>query len=845
MKKISLPIDPALPELVSVLETQPCVVLSASPGSGKTTRVPPALLGARFRGDKEILVLEPRRLAAKMAANRVAEELDERAGETVGYHFRFENVGGPKTRIRFLTEGMFIRRLLGDPELKNVAAVVVDEFHERHLQGDVALGALKRLQTGSRPDLRVVVMSATLDSEAIAAYLGGPKGPCRIFKVEGRRFDVTTEYLPSDDRFVVSGQRPDAQALATQVSRAVRQAVAEHEGDILVFLPGIADIRRADTALEELARREKLFVVQLYGDLSREEQDRAVHPADRRKVILSTNVAETSLTIEGVRVVVDSGLARVASYSHWSGLPALRTRPVSRASAIQRAGRAGRTAPGHCIRLYTRESYETRAPFESPEISRADLAQTVIELKTLGVQDVTAFPWFEPPASANVDAALKILFRLGALGEKGGLTSLGRRMAEMPTHPRLARVALEGERLGIANEACTLAALLSEGRPGDGGQVDLMSQFEHYRPDFLANRARDQLLRSLKKGGDPKYPRDQALRRALLTGFPDRVARRRQLASNVARNTSGSKTEFILSSGGSALLEGMQFLSGPDYFITVDLEERSAQAGAPAAKLLRSVCPIEPDWLFDLEPMQVAEKTETRWDENRERVEAVTRMMYENLVLDESAASGADGAVAERLAQAALSAGLGRFCEKEALDGFLARARFMREQGGDASFPEYNDATLTEALRALCEGRRSFAELKDAGVIEAVQGLLTPEQRQRLDRFAPEFVQLTAGKRVKVQYEPGKPPWIESRLQDFFGMKTGPALLGGKMPLTLHLLAPNFRAVQVTADLPGFWTRVYPDLRKELGRRYPRHKWPENPLEIPPGGTGPTRRTRS
>lgn len=873
MKKISLPIDPLIGELVASLEAQPNLVLQAAPGSGKTTRVPPALLGARFRGDKEILVLEPRRLAAKMAANRVAEEMDERAGQTVGYQFRFENVGGPKTRIRFLTEGMFIRRLLSDPELKNVAAVVVDEFHERHLQGDVALGSLKRLQQTRRPDLRIVVMSATLDSEAIAAYLGvgGPggsddAGPCKIMRTEGKRFEVTTEYRPSDDRY-----------LDSQVASAVRHVLYEgYEGDILVFLPGIAEIRRADDALAELARREKILVVQLYGDLSREEQDRAVHPADRRKIILSTNVAETSLTIEGVRIVIDSGLARIASYSHWSGLPALRTKPVSRASAIQRAGRAGRTAPGHCVRLYSRESFETRAPFEVPEISRADLAQTVLELKTLGVRQIKTFPWFEPPAGANVEAAEKLLYRLNALDEKGALTALGRRMAEMPTHPRLARLVLEGERLGVAEGAATLAALLSEGRPGDGGQVDLMQQFENYRPDFLAARAREQLLRYVRRAdsgsgerfaqpGDgtgtevgagagagagaeatssagsnskliPKYPREQSLRRALLTGFPDRIAKRRQLAANLARNTSGTRVEFILSAGGSATIDSSQFAAGPEYFITVDLEERSAQQGQPATKILRSVCAIEPDWLFDLEPLGVVEKTETRWDEARERVEAVTRLMYDSLVLDESPAAASDHVVAERLAAAALSAGLERFCDKDALSGFVARVRFVKEQAGEKEFPEVTPEAMKEALVHLCEGRRSFSELKDAGVFEAITAMLAPEQRQKLERLAPEFVQLPGGRRVRINYEQGKPPWIESRLQDFFGMKAGPSVAGGRVPLTLHLLAPNMRAVQVTSDLSGFWARVYPDLRRELGRRYPRHKWPEDPLTAVPDG---------
>ena len=835
MNRIALPIDPFLNDLSQELEKAKCLVLEAAPGSGKTTRVPPALLKAAFRGDREILVLEPRRLAAKLAARRVADELGEQVGETVGYHFRFENVGGPRTRIRFLTEGMFIRRLLSDPLLGNVAAVIVDEFHERHLQGDIALGALKRLQQNSRSDLRVVVMSATLDSAAVARYLGD----CRVMKVDGRLYEIAVEYRADDGRY-----------LDAQIESAVRQVIATaFEGDILVFLPGQAEIRRAGDALAELARRENLLVVPLFGDLSKEEQDRAVQPASKRKVILSTNVAETSLTILGVSVVIDSGLARQASFSYWSGLPALRTRAISRASAIQRAGRAGRTQAGLCVRLYTKQSFETRPAFETPEVTRADLSQTVLELKALGVDDVTTFSWFEPPQASSLEAAVKLLYRLGALDASGHLTELGRRMSEMPAHPRLARLVLEGERLSVAHEACTLAALLSEGRPGDGGQTDLLAQLEHYHPDFSGKRARDQLLRHLKKTTPlkDKAETERALARCILAAFSDRVAKKRELASNVARNFSGNKCELVLSSGGAALLEETRVVGTHEYFIAVDLEERSHQSGQPATRVLRSVCAIEPEWLFDVTPIGVVEKTETRWDAARERVEAVTRILYDGLVLDESAASTDDAAIAaiaDRLATAALAAGLGKFCEQADLQSLINRVKFVRDTLPDPTFPEIDDAAIKSALVELCQGRKSFAELRQANVLEAITGLLSSEQRAKLERLAPNEVTLHAGKRVRVHYETGKAPWIESRLQDFFGMKTGPALLAGRVPLTLHLLAPNMRAEQVTSDLPGFWSRVYPELRRELGRRYPRHKWPENPLEIPPGGTGPTRRQR-
>ncbi len=810
--RLALPVDGILPELLAQLEAGRNVVLEATPGGGKTTRVPPALLAARFRGDREIVVLEPRRLAAKMAAHRVAYELGEPIGETVGYQFRFENVAGPRTRIRFLTEGMFVRRMLSDPRLERVAAVVVDEFHERHLQGDFALAALKKLQTTVRPDLRIVVMSATLDVQGIAAYLGDAK----VISVETRRFDVQLEYLSAkehgEDRY-----------LDQLVAAAARRTKAQ-DGDTLVFLPGVADIRRAQTALAGFAAEEDLLVLPLYGDLSREEQDRAVFPNVKRKIILSTNVAETSLTIDGVRTVIDSGLARQASYSWWSGLPALRTKPVSRASAIQRAGRAGRTAPGRCLRLYSKESFDTRPAFETPEIQRADLAQTILELHALGVRDSREFPWFDAPLAASLEASERLLYRLGAVDKGGGLTAFGRRMAEMPAHPRLTRLVLEGERLGLAREACTLAAMLSEGRTES---LDLVAELQNYRAHGTAERARDQLFRHCEK-------RPQAtgsdIRRALLAAFPDRVAKRRQLAANIDRNRSGQRVELVFGTGGSAGIENSALLaSAGEYYIAVDVEERSK-----ATRICRSICAIEPEWLFDQEPEGVVEVNEVTWDEERERVTAHARILYDGLVLSEERAAPDAEKAATVLAKVAMAVGVEKFCPPEDLANLTQRVRFVRDQLPDPELPDLGGDGLRVLLEKLCLGKSSFKEIREADLLGELLYTLSPEQRQKLEKFAPEFVALPGGRCVKVRYEPGKPPWVESRLQDFMGMKTGPTVMGGRVALVLHLLAPNYRAVQVTADLAGFWARVYPELRRELGRRYPRHAWPEDPHQIPP-----------
>ncbi|MCA1616329.1 MAG: DEAD/DEAH box helicase, partial [Acidobacteria bacterium] len=444
-----LPIDSVLPEIVAALKSEANLVVEAPPGAGKTTRVPSALLDAGVAGDGEVWVLEPRRLAARLSARRVAGERGEGVGESVGYQVRFEEVAGPRTRLRFLTEGVLTRRLLSDPQLARVRVVVLDEFHERHLQADLALALLRRLQLTARPDLRLVAMSATLDAAPVARYLGG----CRVVRSEGRRFPVAVEHLKRED------ERP----LAAQVEAAVRRLLAEGlDGDVLVFLPGAGEIRRAQNECEHVAAAHDLLVVPLHGELSAAAQDAAVQPAGRRKIILSTNVAETSVTIEGVAAVVDSGLARVASHSPWSGLPTLSVARVSQASAAQRAGRAGRTRAGRALRLYTAQDFAARPAHESPEMTRLDLAEPALELHAAGIGDLRAFDWFEAPPAPALDAAEHLLARLGALDASGRVTETGRRMLRLPLHPRLARLVVEADARGVGRAACVVAALIGE-----------------------------------------------------------------------------------------------------------------------------------------------------------------------------------------------------------------------------------------------------------------------------------------------------------------------------------------------------------------------------------------------
>jgi ATP-dependent helicase HrpB len=859
-----LPIDPLLPEIVAALRAAPSVVVEAPPGAGKTTRVPRALHEAGLAGGGEVVVLEPRRLAARLAARRVAQELGERPGETVGWQVRFEEVAGPRTRIRYVTEGLLTRRLLASPALPGVGAVVLDEIHERHLQGDLALALLRRLQRTARPDLRLVAMSATLDAGPVAAFLGA-----RPLRSEGRRFEVTVEHLSPEEAAREA-------RLEELVARAVRRVHREGvDGDLLVFLPGAAEIRRAREALGEWAERADVDVLPLHGDLSPEEQDRAVAPGRRRKVILSTNVAETSVTIDGVVAVVDSGLARVASHSPWSGLPALQLRKISRASAAQRAGRAGRTRPGRALRLYTRADHDARPEFDVPEVLREDLAETVLALAALGAED--GLEWLEPPPAAALEAARTLLVRLGALERSGALTGVGRRMLRVPGHPRQGRLLAEAAARGAADEGALVAALVGERElrdrralegaalppTGPSDLLELAHAFEEaararFAPERLrrmgvnpgaaqaVERSRRQLARvgrelarSTTTSTSPPTrtttptatqgttPTEHALLLATLAAYPDRVARRRAPGSD----------EIVLVGGGSGRLDPASVVRGAPLLVAVDAEERRGdrRAGARAEARVRIASAVTEEMLLDLFPDALRYEEALAWNAQAERVDASERLCYGDLVLEETRAARADpDAVAALLAAEALARGPRAFAEEGAVDRLVARLAFASAHAGAAGLAPPSEEDLARTLRALCAGRRSFAELREADLPAAIVAALDPRARAALERLAPERLTLPGGRSARIRYEAGKPPWLESRLQDFFGMAAGPAVAAGKVPLVLHLLAPNQRAVQVTTDLAGFWDRHYPSIRRELMRRYPRHAWPEDPRTAAP-----------
>ena len=843
-----LPIDSLLPEIVAELRRSPNLIIEAAPGAGKTTRVPAALLDV----EGEVWVLEPRRLAARMAARRVAEERGEKLGETVGYQVRFEEVASRQTRLRFLTEGVLTRRLLSDPKLKNVGTVVLDEFHERHLHADLALALLRRLQQTTRPDLKLVVMSATLDAGPIAAYLNNaPK-----LSSEGKRFEVTIEHQPHEDN------RP----LADQVASSVGKLLAENlDGDVLVFLPGAAEIRRAQAACSTLANKHDLLVLPLHGDLSPAEQDRAVQPTDRRKIILSTNVAESSVTIDGVVAVVDSGLARVASHSAWSGLATLNVQRISKASATQRAGRAGRTRPGRCLRLYTAQDFNARAGHETAEVLRLDLAEPALELHSAGIADLNAFGWFEAPPAASIEAADSLLKKLGAIDVKGQTTKTGEQMLRFPLHPRQSRMLIEAQSRGVFDEACILAALIGErdiiaselfnGRrtnvhakhhsPSDLlDRLDLFMKAEQasFSASILrdlnldpgvttaVNRIRQQLQRrSITPSLNPSVSlsqQDYALLISILAGYPDRVARR--------RNVKDEKAELLLSGGGAVPLSPASSVRNSEFLVAVDAEERR-DAAANIIRVVRMASAIQPEWLIDLFADNLREVVEARWNAQLERVEVSERMLYDQLVIDERRSHTARGPeVTKALSEAALAAGWQKFADEEDVSKLLARIQFIARHFPESEMPALDEHDVRAAIAEACTDLRSFAELRQAagkgGLIHLLKSKLTAEQSRLLNQMAPETVNIAGRRNVRVNYEPDKAPWIASRLQDFFGMTDSPKIAAGRVNLVLHLLAPNQRPVQVTTDLAGFWQRTYAQVRRELSRRYPRHQWPENPL---------------
>jgi ATP-dependent helicase HrpB len=838
----TLPIDASLNAIVDAIRRSPALVISAPPGTGKTTRVPPALLAAGLAAKGEIWILEPRRIAARLAAARVASELGEKLGESVGYSIRFETVGSAQTRIRFVTEGILARRIVQDPRLEEVSIIIMDEFHERHLATDLALAFARKLQQDIRRDLKIIVMSATLDPAPIAAFLGNAP----VIASQGQRFDLRIEYEERD------AGAPIHAKVAAGVVKLVKNGA---EGDILVFLPGAAEIRLAAEALDPLASKTGWTILPLHGDLPTEAQARAVQPSSARKLILATNVAESSITIPGVTAVVDSGLARVAGHSNWTGLPALSLAKISKSSAAQRAGRAGRLGPGTAVRLYSRHDFECRPEFDIAEIHRADLAETVLTLHGAGIRDLKSFPWFEPPANAAIEAAENLLGGLGALKE-GKLTEAGRRMLRFPLHPRLARLVVESDASGIGYAGCLVAALLSErdirieershfgkgrsaARIRGNARSDLLElvecfqEAEHFRFDptrtralgidaraaEAVSRAKQQLCRLLSKHRDSAPLDEDGLLISILAAFPDRVARRRTATGR----------DFVLAGGGTAKLAETSVVHQSRLIAAVDAGERFGARGSKdsAGILIRLASEIEPEWLAGLFPDDINRKTELVWNETAGRVDEVDRTFYRELVLEETVRPAAPSeAVSQFLFKQIGGRVPSLFRDGDRVPAFQERFALLAVHFPSAEIRPLTAESIAEAGALGCEGKRSLDEIARVSICDVLLNRMTGKQKDLLARETPERITLPHGRKVVVHYEAGKPPWIESALQDFFGMKATPAICAGRVPLTVHLLAPSRRPLQVTQDLPGFWQHHYPELRRQLERRYPKHHWP-------------------
>jgi ATP-dependent helicase HrpB len=826
-----LPIDDVLPQLLAGLRSQTSLVLQAPTGAGKTTRVPPAIWDANLSGGKQVVVLQPRRLAARATATRIARERGVRLGDEVGYQVRFEKQATRATRILIVTEGILLRRLQDDPFLEDVGVVVFDEFHERNLNSELALGMVRKVQQSVRPELKIVVMSATLAAQPIADYLA----PCPVVVSEGRLHPVVIEYLPTLDR------RP----LAELTTAGVAQILPRTPGDVLVFLPGVGEIRQAHRMLASVAEHHDLALLELYGDLSGEQQDAVLQPGRRRKVILSTNVAETSVTIEGVTAVVDTGLARVLRFDPSVGLDKLALEPISRASADQRAGRAGRLQPGVCLRLWPEAAQRGRADFDEPEIRRLDLAGPLLQLKSWIEPDLAEFPWFEPPRESSVQQALALLERLDALKDDT-VTEMGQTMARLPLHPRVARLLIAGQQFDCLREAALAAALLSErdpflreGRPRSASyharsdvaeRVAALEEFaDNHRADSLRGslqpqaaknvlRVAEQLLRQLDRHDVSSTAEEEPLLRALLAAFPDRLAKRRE---------PGSRRAVMVGGKGVILAPQSVISDHEELFLCID-----TTADQPEG-LVRQASVVERGWLPAAHLRTVVE---VEYDAAQDRLQARRRTYWETLLLDETTAGlPSDDSPSNALAAAAIEHWDRVFPpESEEAADFILRVRCLREWMPELTLPALDDSALQALLPTIAHGCRSLAELRRAPWLMHLKNQFTHQQLQQIERDAPERITVPSGSRIRLEYAPGKSPVLAVRIQEVFGLLETPRIAGGRVRVLMHLLAPNHRPQQVTDDLRSFWTTTYAQVRKELRIRYPRHSWPEDPWTAQP-----------
>ncbi|WP_315783920.1 ATP-dependent helicase HrpB [Bradyrhizobium sp. SZCCHNPS1003] len=807
-----LPIDAVLDELSGTLERSNTAVLVAPPGAGKTTRVPLALRDAPWVGDNKIIVLEPRRIAARASAERMAKSLGERVGDTVGYRVRFGSKISRATRIEVVTEGIFTRQILDDPELTGVAAVLFDEFHERSLDADLGLALARDAQQGLREDLRILVMSATLDGARVASLLGNAP----VVESEGRAYPVETRYV---------GRKPDA-PVERQMAETIASALRADAGSVLAFLPGAAEIRRTQTMLAERVHDASIEIVPLFGALDAAVQDRAISPAPKgqRKVVLATSIAETSLTIEGVRIVVDSGLARVPRYEPDIGLTRLETVRASRAAVDQRRGRAGRTEPGVCYRLWDEPQTASLAAYTQPEILSADLSSLVLDLAQWGVSDPSALSFLDPPPQPAWKEARDLLREIDALDEEGRLTDEGRRLRALALPPRLARMIVDAADYGAAAQAADIAAILTERGLG-GDSVDLEVRLDQFRRDRSqrAQSARDMARRWAQQVGAASSPQVQG---QLSTGlmlafaFPDRVARNRGNAS------------FVLANGRGAAVEPTSSLARVPYIAVGEL------TGTAASGRILLAAPLAIEDIERHFAAHIEARDEVSFDQDAMALRARRRRKLHAITMaDAPVALTPSEETARIFADGICAAGLDRLPWSKAALQWRDRVTFLRKAEGD-SWPDLSDAGLAERredwLVPLLADKTSLKDVSPGDVSDAVMALLPWDLRARLDREAPTHFEAPTGTMLAIDYEAEQGPTIAVRLQELFGLNVHPSIARGAVPLVLELLSPAQRPVQVTRDLPGFWRGSYAAVRTDLRGRYPRHPWPDDPAHAEP-----------
>jgi ATP-dependent helicase HrpB len=790
-----------------------------------------------FREDSQVVILQPRRLPTRLLAAWVAQQRGVKLGEEVGYQIRFDDVTSPRTRIRYVTEGVLLRQMLSDPTLRGVGTLIFDEFHERHLYGDITLARALQIQETTRPDLLIVVMSATLDVATVQKYLT----PCTVLSSEGRTFPVGIEYLPKS-----AGDLPVWELAAD----ALAQLTAEHEGDALVFMPGGYEISRTVQAVRDTLGS-AFIVLPLHGDLPVNDQDAAVARYDRRKIVVATNVAETSLTIAGVRIVVDSGLARIPKYDPHRGINTLLVEKISRASADQRAGRAGRTAPGHCLRLWTQREHEQRTAQELPEVKRLDLAEVVLTLKASGVDDVKAFRWLEAPEPKALERAETLLQDLGATDHQSLITTLGRRMLAFPLHPRYSRMLLAAQEFGCVRQAALIAAL-TQGRDllvrGGGKQVaeardelfggetesDLFVLMRAYRyaerNGFNVERCRrlgihaqsarqvgplyEQFLRIAEREGlevADKPASREAVHKCVLTGFADHLARRLDAGTLRCAVVHGRKGQLARESVVQASL-----------LVATEIAEIE---GREVNVLLSGASAVKEEWLRELFPEDFSSTESVVYDETMRRVFVERQKRFRDLVLEAERGDKPPLSEAARILAGEVTAGRMVLNEwGEAVEQWIVRVNCLRTWMPELELPPITGEGRAMLVEQVCHGAVSYKEIKDKPVWPVVKSWLSAQQQAWVEQYAPERLELPGGRRAKITYASDGPPKLAARIQDLYGVKEL-AVAQRRVPLLIEILAPNQRPVQVTQNLANFWRETYPKLKQELQRKYPKHEW--------------------